>query len=220
MTEEKPTTAYNEIKSNPQKVTTPGEETKDHPKFKPVVSAPAKKAKRGILERLVNTLIGPEGIPAVGKKLNKDIVIPALKELLVNSISAGIQQMVYHGDAPKSNQTYYGPNSGTSYNSYYKQKNQYTGTQPVEPVSASNFNSRRYVMASYQEASNVLENLIAAADQYDWVSLADFYDLIAVSSDNPMDNGRGWNDGMLRTARVITVRGGFAVDLPFPMPED
>ena len=59
---------------------------------KPAVTG---KVKKGLLERLVVGMLGPDGIPAISEYLNREIVVPALKEVFVNSVTSAVNMMVY-----------------------------------------------------------------------------------------------------------------------------
>lgn len=212
-------TDYNDVKKNPVKPTTEKEEkVEEHTKLKPVTTA--KKRKKGLLERFVVAMIGPEGIPSVTSYLNKEIVVPAIKDVIANSVSAGVNMMVYGRDQAGERRGGY-----RNYNSYqsptynrptrnYQSSYSAQRQAPIErePVRRSNmFRSTDYIMNSRQEALEVLDMLRENLDNYGLVTLADFFDLIGVESQY-VDNNYGWQD--LTNVTIVPVRGGYALSLP------
>lgn len=212
-------TDYNDVKKNPVKPATEKEEkVEEHTKLKPVTTA--KKRKKGLLERFVVAMIGPEGIPSVTSYLNKEIVVPAIKDVIANSVSAGVNMMVYGRDQAGERRGGY-----RNYNSYqsptynrptrnYQSSYNAQRQAPIErePVRRSNmFRSTDYIMNSRQEALEVLDMLRENLDNYGLVTLADFFDLIGVESQY-VDNNYGWQD--LTNVTIVPVRGGYTLSLP------
>lgn len=212
-------TDYTDVKKNPVKPTTEKEEkVEEHTKLKPVTTA--KKRKKGLLERFVVAMIGPEGIPSVTSYLNKEIVVPAIKDVIANSVSAGVNMMVYGRDQAGERRGGY-----RNYNSYqsptynrptrnYQSSYNAQRQAPIErePVRRSNmFRSTDYIMNSRQEALEVLDMLRENLDNYGLVTLADFFDLIGVESQY-VDNNYGWQD--LTNVTIVPVRGGYTLSLP------
>ena len=67
-------------------------------KVQQVVSKGVRKQKKGLLERLVVGMIGPDGLPAIGRYLGKEVILPAVKNIIVDSLTSGINMAVY-GDS-------------------------------------------------------------------------------------------------------------------------
>lgn len=186
----------------------------------------AKKRKKGVTERLVTSLIGPDGLPSVGHYLTHDVVLPAIKEIIVNSVTSGINMMMYGPDSAGKRSTtgYYQRGSAyrpnVNYQSSYKQTPT-TSTSNVKyqnesrpyhnETRASGFNSEDYILASRDDAKMVLSQLLEQVDDYGWASLADFFDLVGIDS-NFTDNNYGWTN--LDFAKFVVVRGGYALRLP------
>jgi hypothetical protein len=65
-----------------------------------------------------------------------------------------------------------------------------------------------------REAGNVLEGLIELYDEYQEVSIADFYELAGLENlIDHTDNNWGWRDELGDTT-VVQVRSGYELDLP------
>ena len=213
-------TNYNkDIKSNKT-----SKDNESHKQLTKVTSA--KKRKKGVTERLVTSLIGPDGLPSVGHYLTHDVVLPAIKEIIVNSVTSGINMMMYGPDSAGKRSTtgYYQRGSAyrpnVNYQSSYKQTPT-TSTSNVKyqnesrpyhnETRASGFNSEDYMLASRDDAKMVLSQLLEQVDDYGWASLADFFDLVGIDS-NFTDNNYGWTN--LDFAKFVVVRGGYALRLP------
>ena len=67
------------------------------------------------------------------------------------------------------------------------------------------------IIASRAEAEQVLDEMYELLDTYKQVTVADFYDMLGISSEFT-DNKYGWTN--LNGARVIRVRDGYRIDLP------
>ena len=214
-------TNYNkDIKNDKKEV----KDSESHKQLTKVTSA--KKRKKGVAERLVSGLVGPEGLPSVGHYLTHDVVLPAIKEIIVNSVTSGINMMMYGPDSAGKRSTTgysqrgsaYRPN--VNYQSSYKQTPT-TSTSNVKyqneshpyhnETRASGFNSEDYILASRDDAKMVLSQLLEQVDDYGWASLADFFDLVGIDS-NFTDNNYGWTN--LDFAKFVVVRGGYALRLP------
>lgn len=212
---------YNDVKKSPVKpVAEKEEKVEEHAKLKPVTTA--KKRKKGLIERFVVAMIGPEGIPSVTSYLNKEIVVPAIKDVIANSVSAGVNMMVYgHDKAGERRGGYsnYNSNQSSTYNrpirnyqSSYSNAQRQAAPVEIEPVRRNNmFSSTDYIMSSRQEALDVLDMLRENLDNYGLVTLADFFDLIGVESQY-VDNNYGWQD--LTNVTIVPVRGGYTLSLP------
>lgn len=71
-----------------------------------------------------------------------------------------------------------------------------------------------YPIESRMDANNVLTMLHEYADRYDYVSVADYYDLLGVSSAHT-DHNFGWSFEEILKAVVTPLRGGgYIINLP------
>lgn len=201
-------------------VTLKQKDSAERKQLKKVTSAT--KRKKGVMERLVNGLMGPEGLPSVGHYLTHDVVLPAIKEIVVNSVTSGINMMIYGPDSEGKSNTYHGysqrgnayrPN--TNYQRSYQSGPNTAHVNEARPyrkeTRAGNFNSEDYILANREEAQAVLDQLLDQVNDYGWTSLADFFDLVGIDS-NYTDNNYGWTD--LQFAKFVVVRGGYALRLP------
>ena len=185
---------------------------------------PVKTRKRGVIERLVVGLIGPDGLPAISRYIGKEVVLPAVKNLIVDSVKNGIDMVVYgpEGRGANSNRSNWNnpngnmnrqsgyTNNRTNYNASYSVSNSRKPSRNYGPTEDI-YDLAEYVIQDRKSAIDVLDAMREQVDQYGSVTVADFYDYIGIESVFT-DNNYGWND--LNAARVMSVRGGYAITLP------
>lgn len=218
---------YNKVKANVKPAVEADAETGEiieKPKMKAVVKQKPKKYKKGLMERLVVGLLGPDGVKAIGHRLNQEIVLPAVKNIIVDSITSGIHMAIYgRSEQPMSpppvqrNYNRYGGNTGYSQGpTRTNYQGAYTPQQPVSPQTVSRMGARgnhvvEYVLGSRQEAVDILDALRDNILEYGTASVADYYDLLGEATEYT-DNQWGWTD--LRFTKIQATRGGYIVQLP------
>lgn len=215
------TTKYDAIKvksNKPVEAEKGGGERKEVNK---VVTGEVKMVKRGLLERIVTSMVGPDGIRAVGSYVGHEVIAPAVKAIIADSVTSGINAMMYGPDGRRRgrggsqyNEPYsrYGSNQRTNYN----RASRYAPTDD-EPedviVRRQRFVSSDYLISSREEANMVLENLEASLDDFNQVSVADFKESIGQVTEFT-DNNFGWRD--ISDFRIQAYRGKFIITSPRP----
>lgn len=183
-----------------------------------VVTTQPKKVKKSLMGRLVSGIVGPEGLPGIGSYVNEEIVKPAIKNIIVDAVTSGIN-MVMYGERGGGNRGGYRPHVGgrsgytprTNYGSNYRPAPE--THQPERVARPSRQGIEEYIIADRQDAAQVLVSLQEYADRYDAVSVADYYDLIGAQS-KYTDNNYGWTIDAITRASIIPVRGGYVIKFP------
>lgn len=147
-----------------------------------------------------------------------DVLLPALRNLLVEASNRGIERVVY-GESYR--RTGYPPQYGsrTIYNSPINRDRGYSpqSSRPhVIPAQTVNRSQARrdgfeIILSSRAEAETVLERLTDILDQYDVASVADLHELVGVPASH-VDNKWGWT--VLNGVQIRQIREGFLLDLP------
>lgn len=192
--------------------------------IKPVVSAQPTKVKRGLFNRLISGVAGPEGVAGIGSYVNNEIIMPAIKNIIVDAVTSGINMIMY-GEKGGPNRGYRPPYSGhgghrshVNYSANYKSNS----VDPVQQERVVRPNSRNsipdYKIIDRHEAAEVLIALTESADMYGHVSVADYYDYIGVPSQYT-DNNYGWTHDAIMNATIVPVRGGGGYVIKFPPVE-
>lgn len=209
---------YNKVKQEPNKPEE-NEESKQQPVVdsKPhKVVAQARPVRKNLFTRVGHAIFGPEGLKGVGKYVGTEIVAPAIKGVIVDSVVASINTIIYGSDAPRTRSS-----TPRSYGGYTNYNRQYSGSpttrngnQYSRTVMAAN-RIQEYELPDRQQANDVLTSLREIADKYSAVSVADYYESIGVPVEYT-DNNYGWELRDLDTARVRSTPHGFIIELPRP----
>lgn len=72
---------------------------------------------------------------------------------------------------------------------------------------------KEYIIGDQDDAENVLDMLNELAEKYDNISAVDYYNALGESS-TYKDNVYGWSAKAIKRAKVIKVRGGYAIKFP------
>lgn len=186
-----------EYKNNSEKAKAATNETK--PKLKPIVKGEVTK-KESLKSKVLSTFIH-EDRDSVLEYAVMDVIVPMLKEAALNVVN-GTLSMLFYGDAGKGKVNY----SKTSTASY-RQNN---GPRNYSQESTKS-DTDGVVLASRTDAIAVLNQLRDTIADYERATVADYYDLVGISS-NFTDNNFGWTN--LDSAYVSATRGGYTIILP------
>lgn len=188
------------------------------------------------IERVVNTeiiiqkkslgkkfkdLIVEADFRSVGHYVIADVLLPAIKNLVVDTTTQGIQRAIYGDSAIRRRNFGYNPGPRITYNAPVNRVYGYGGspiTVPSRTAPLPNQGPRslrpernEYIISSREEADLVLETMSDIIDNYQQVSVADFNELIGLPSTH-VDNKWGWT--YIGNAKVLQVREGYLIDLP------
>lgn len=188
----------------------------ENPKVEKIANVAVRK--KGLFERMFTSIIGPDGLSGIGSYLNREIVVPALKDMFVNTLTSGINMAVYKDEVPRSG-VYNRPVSSTKY--------RYSDIQqpvaPPRPAPSRTANMRNeieyYEIEDRQQAQRVLGELIRLARTYEWAKVADYYDMIGVESEFTHSNW-GWLESDLMNVGFLNAGrdGAVVINLPRPRP--
>ena len=173
--------------------------------------------KKGVVERLVGGLLGPNGIRAIGRYVGHEIIVPMIKNAFVDSMTTGINMAVFKDQPQPNRRNNPGWNNRQHQNTNRVQYNQSYQSNQVNQYQSPNakraiYAIREAVFPNREEALMVLDNMMNEIDKYGQVSVADYYDWIGIGDSTFADVSYGWDD--LTRARVVSVRGGYAISLP------
>jgi hypothetical protein len=188
-----------------------------------LVTVQPTKVKRSLLGRLVTGVMGPEGLPSIGAYVNEEIIKPAIKNLIFDTITSAASKAMYGDKGGPNRGGGYGRYSGGGNNSHRpttNYSNRYSGSsrpdhheeRPV--VRSTRYGVEDYIIGDRFEASNILISLTEYADRYDKVSVADYYETIGVPSSQYTDNNYGWTIDTITNATIVPVRGGYIIKFP------
>lgn len=171
---------------------------------KEIVSVAKARVKRESTAKKVVSEIIREDARSVSETVLWDVIIPTVKNLISDTVTRGIESMLYGGDSrPRSRSSY------SDYSGYSRPKG--TRDRPAERRerrSARHAEPERneIIFDTRSDANDVIDRMSDLIDQYGQVSLADLNALIGASS-NFIDDNWGWTD--MGSFDVRQVRDGF-----------
>lgn len=146
----------------------------------------------------------------VSNYILKDILVPALKKLLEDVVTNGIN-IVLWGDSKPRNGSSRTNVSRVSYRDYYD--------KPTISYSRSSYgyDTDDIIFQTKEDAEEVLDAMDDAIARYRIVSVGDLHDFVGERGTHT-DYKYGWTN--LRGARIVRTRRGWMLDLPKAMPID
>lgn len=174
-------------------------------KVKKVVKGKVKVKKKNEISKLADTFIS-EDASNVKSYVLMDIMIPALKKLVSDIVTDGVDMILY-GETGRTKKRS-GSSNYVSYRSYSDRDRR------DERDSRSSRTRFDYDCISFEtkgEAEAVLEQMIDIIDDYGAVSVADLYDMVDLPQPYT-GNKYGWTN--LRNADTIRDRDGYKLKLP------
>lgn len=183
-------------------------EISEKPKAEKVVDSPVIRKKKGLGKKFKEAFFG-EDAKDIGSYLVWDVGVPALKNLLMDSVTQGLSRALFGEGAPRRPGT---TSSYTSYNRFYN-SSQVNSSRTLNTRARSMHDFDDIIIATRQEATNVLDTMLEMLDKYRCVTVRDFYDLVGITA-NYTDQKWGWKD--LRSSSITRVRDGYVIVLPQP----
>jgi hypothetical protein len=189
--------------------------SKQEKKVEKVVTGEVIKKPKSLGRRTKDIFLGEE-LKTAGRYILQDVLVPALKNLMVDTTTKGIERVIY-GDQPSIRRTQVGGSqTRISYNTPVN-RSRLLANLPDQPSVPRPIHGRRrhnvddILLASSQEAELVVEGLKNIIEQYEAASVADLYELIGMPSAYT-DNQWGWY--VLHPVNIRQVREGYLIDLP------
>jgi hypothetical protein len=190
-------------------------ETEPREKIKPVTSAKAVRRKRGLGRQFKATFFSGNGRDVFSYMI-EEVAIPRIRDMFHDAMQSGIDRLIY-GDARRPRRTS-GP-MGTSSVGHvdYRGMGVSSATSPqriLSRQSKARHDFDELVIASAQDANEVLDRMFDILSRYGEVTVAHLYELTGIQSSHT-DMKWGWTS--LRGARAMRLaQGGYLLDLPRP----
>lgn len=194
-----------EYKSNSHKARERKNEPVAEKKVEKIISGSAKSKKKSGLQKITNVLV-PEDADDVKSYIFEDIVVPAVKDIILDAVRAFLG--VNGNSRGKSSSA-----SKVSYRKYYDDRERRDSGSGNRTRSGYEYDD--IILDNRGEAEDVLSRMDELIATYGVVSVADFYDLVGITG-NYTDNKYGWSD--IRNASVVRVRDGYMIKLPKALP--
>jgi hypothetical protein len=144
--------------------------------------------KKPLGRRFAETFFGGDA-QGVMQYVVRDVILPAVKDVVVDAISSGVERWVFGGDSPRRpRSSRFGSTPYTAYSTPVTRPSPTTQYQtvPARAVSqqaraAHNFDE--IILASRVEAETVLNRLNDRVIKYEQATVNDLYDLVGIAGD-------------------------------------
>lgn len=181
-------------------------------KIEKVVSGPVKTKKKSEIRKFTDVFVS-EDMDSVKSYIFMDVIVPAVKKAISDVVTNGIDMLLY-GETGGRNNTKKNSASRVSYRSYYDSQND-RRERPTTRMMGYEYDE--IVLDNRGEAESVLDRMDEIVSTYGMVSVADFYDLIGVTS-KYTDNKYGWTN--ISNAHIVRTRDGYMIKMPKALPLD
>ena len=169
--------------------------------------------KRGLGARLGEALL-PEDISATKENIWKRIIIPSIKDLIVDAI----EEFFLGGSRGGRGKGYKSPLDKPSYVNYvdYSKGGDRDRRDQQRSTSERDFDYRQIYFGVAEDATDCLHDMVDMLDQYKAVTIGNLYDILRKPT-NPSLFDFGWRS--LRDAQIVKERnGGATLYLPRATP--
>lgn len=187
-------------------------------KIEKIVTSPVTRKRKSLGRKFVDIFLS-EDVGDVKTYLVYEVIVPAIKENIADFVNSAIG-MLFFGEARRgsgSGRRTANP-SRVNYGGYFNGGDDRRDRMPRSYRNDQQGRARTddIVINSRADAEQVLDEMLELLDQYKQVTVADYYDMLDISSEFT-DHKYGWTD--LRGVKVVPVRGGgYRLDLPREIP--
>jgi len=211
----------------------PGNSRTDKEKS-PAKAVPAKKVdkivtgavttrKKPLGKKIKEFIVGDDS-KSVVSYVWQDILVPSAKDMVFDAFTSGVERKMYGEVRSRRGRGGMNPMQQMFGNATYNAYNRYSASsstlrpdprqaQPNRRGRAQVRDLAELIFDERGDATEVLDAMIAIADQYQSVSIADLWDLLGRTGE-PTDENFGWVD--LTGTDIYKVPEGYLLDLPRP----
>lgn len=199
----------------------------EKPKLEPVVTGKVIHRKKSFGRKVLDTFFKGEG--GVISYLAHDVLIPALQNLVIDTVTEGIQRAV-GGSTGRQYRTFRGSGQARThhnYNGYSANRTTISSTSPLigngpQPrrspmMQSSSVDLEDIVVETDFEAEMIIEKLYEAQQEFGAATVANLKELTKTSP-TYVDHKWGWPDGVEFGKKRVRVEGGIGVLLIIPEP--
>ena len=182
-------------------------------KVQKVVVGEVTRRKKPLNKRFSETFVGGDAQSVWVYVLN-DVVVPAAKDMIADSVSQGIEKMLFGESRGRSRGATVAGAAYTSYNKISTQaKASSGGRRDISQRARASHNFDEIILNTRAEAQEVLDSLFTLISDYDVATVADLYEMVGQTG-TFTDEKWGWVD--MRGASVTRIKGGYLLNLPRP----
>ncbi len=216
-------------KEYPSNSLTPGkaspEAAKDEKKVEAIEGLVVRRRKKPLGKRFMDTFVAGEA-KGVGAHIMMNVLLPALKDMVVDAATQGIERAIFGENAPSRSRAIsrLGQQAFTNYGRFASGAGTVRREDPRREVAKQaprNIDRPRFdqiIFASKVEGEEIISRLNDMIIRYETASIADLYSIINEPS-NFVDDKWGWID--LTGASCVRIsHGEYLLNLPQPVSLD
>lgn len=179
-----------------------------------VVKSPGIRRKKPVGARFLSLFLSGEDIKTAAVRVTLESLLPKAKDVILDAAKDFLDR-IFNGDSRSSSTT-----GRVSYNnmgsSSGRRMDDDRGGPSRRDRALHNFDD--IIFNSREDANEVIEHLYNVLDEYDHVTVGDFYTIAGVSSE-PQDESWGWKDRDFRNVEAVPTRNGrYRISFPRPIP--
>jgi len=209
-------------KAKPIRVNYPGNQKKERKSdqverkvIDKVIQGPVVQRKKSLGRKIAETFSG-DSAQEVGNYVLFDVIIPAIKNLIVESGKEALERAFFGGARPRMGSGRPQRGQRQSYQAYYPQnapdfEDRGRPQRSLSQKARATHDFDEIVLATRGEAEAVLDGLGMILEEYSVVTVTDLYDLLGLTG-SYTDDKWGWYD--LRGSNISRISGGYLLDLP------
>ena len=186
------------------------------PRVEKVISGEVVTRKPPLGRRFKDTFVGGDRAN-VWEYVLLDVVVPAVKDMLVDAGQQAIEKMIFGETRPGSRRPGYRAGSTGSHFNYagISKTSRPDPRRDLSREARSNHSFQDIIFEKRHQGEEVLDKMYELLEKYELVTVQDLYDACGVTS-NFTDAKYGWDD--LQGSRVDRTHGGYLLNLPRPEP--
>lgn len=176
-----------------------------------VVSGDVIEKPKGLGHKFKNIFFGGDFKNAM-RTVTGDVILPAIRTLIVESITKGTERIVFGETQPRRQYTNYG--SRIQYSNPLRQPDPRMARLPDQrprPLRADRLDVGDYILATKEDAENAVERIVDIIDKYEFATLGDFKGILGLEG-SPIDEKWGWT--YFNNVVVRQTRDGYLIELP------
>lgn len=182
----------------------------------PIVTNEVIVQKKKLGQRMKDFIVEAD-FKSVARYVVSDVMLPALRNLIVDASTKGIERAIYGDKAYRASQ-YGGPTRFNYSNPISRPYSQmpYRNAPPVQegPRTGRQIQNN-YIVGSKKEGELIVERLNDIVDKYETVTVGELHELLNLQT-SPIDQKWGW--AYVGNVPIRQVREGWLIDLPPEIP--
>lgn len=186
----------------------------ESPRKRPIRRAHVIQRKKSFIQSVAEAFVG-DGENNVGSYILRDVLVPAFKSLVTDAVTSGIEMLVYGETSGRRSKGRDRDRTVINYGSFSRRDRDDDRRDRRRVASyKSKFDLDEIYFKDHTDAEEVLGELCDRLEDYDEVSVADYFELAGIDGITHTHYKWGWTD--LKRARNTHTRHGWAIILPEP----